>query len=366
MQKSILMQGLNEKDIQAFATTLNLNDFYYPQLFPLKYTPTLTIAGLQGTLGVPVAADVVEFDSTAPRKSRQTISKFTGDIPKTEIARVMTEKDLNDYRIMAMLAKTGYNPAAQKQLLDMVFDDPTFVWKGVNARQEWLAFRALSTGIVDLTIANNPGGIVTAASIDFMVPTANKNGASIVWAVNSATSVPITDIRAIVKKARAAGVQLNYMLMDIDTFDIMASTTQVKTLAANWVMQATQTTSIPSLESVNAMLIANKLPQIRVIDTYVAIESKAGVLTTVNPWETGVVTFLPSLECGNMYYSDLADEMVTSSAATKVKRGHVLIKKFSTEDPVSEVTKGMANVFPGWATASQSYLMNTLHATTWS
>lgn len=367
MQKSLLMQGLNEKDIQAFATTLNLNEFYYPQLFPLKYTPSLTISGLQGTLGVPVAADVVEFDSTAPRKTRQVISKFTGDIPKIEVARVMTEKDLNDYRIMKLLAGSGQNPTAQKQILDMVFDDPTFVWKGVNARQEWLTFQALSLGKIDLTLTNNAGGIVTAASIDFMVPDANKNGAAVVWSVaNAATATPFTDIKAIVKKGRAAGVKLEVMLMDIDTFDIMAGTAEMVKKCAAYVLAATSTASAPSLESVNAMLNANKMPQIKIIDTYVGIESKAGVITSTNPWTLGVVTFLPSLNCGNMFYSDLADEMTEGSAAMKVKRGHVLIKKFSTEDPVSEVTKGMANAFPGWSTASQSYLLDTLNATTWN
>mgnify|MGYP001140844013 CR=1 FL=1 len=53
-------------------------------------------------------------------------------------------------------------------------------------------------------------------------------------------------------------------------------------------------------------------------------------------------------------------KMVTDSVATKVKREHILIKKYSTEDPVTEVTKGIANAIPVWGNADRCFLFDTL------
>ena len=73
-----------------------------------------------------------------------------------------------------------------------------------------------------------------------------------------------------------------------------------------------------------------------------------------------MVTFVPELACGYTYHGPMADEMVTDSVATKVKREHILIKKYSTEDPVTEVTKGIANAIPVWGNADRCFLFDTL------
>ena len=44
MQKT-LMEGLNEKDMQAVIRTYDLKPYYYPTLFPLKETNLLTWKG---------------------------------------------------------------------------------------------------------------------------------------------------------------------------------------------------------------------------------------------------------------------------------------------------------------------------------
>lgn len=41
MQKT-LMEGLNEKDMQAVLHTFDLKPYYYPTLFPLRETKFLT------------------------------------------------------------------------------------------------------------------------------------------------------------------------------------------------------------------------------------------------------------------------------------------------------------------------------------
>jgi hypothetical protein len=185
-----------------------------------------------------------------------------------------------------------------------------------------------------------------------------------VWST-SASATPLANIKAKVKTAKGKGYKLGYAWMDQDTFDALAATAEVQKAAATWVVQATDLQTTPSLDSVNKYMASNGLPQIIIVESYVTIELADGTRTSVNPWEAGVVALTTDKVLGNTYYAPLADELVIDSAATKVKRGAVLIKKFSTEDPVSEVTKGMANAFPAFAQGPRAFLMDTTH-TSWS
>ena len=56
---------------------------------------------------------------------------------------------------------------------------------------------------------------------------------------------------------------------------------------------------------------------------------------------------------------------MAGSVAEKVMHGHTLVKKYSEESPVKEVTEGIANLFPAWKLAGRSLLMQT-NATSWN
>lgn len=359
--KTTLIHGLNEKGMLAVMETYNLNSFYFPTLFPLKFSPTLTWKSIEAAQGSPVAADVVAYNSSAPKKTRQVVSRLSGDIPKIEISRVKEETDLNEYYQLQHYANTTNGAQA---ILDWIYDDVQFCWDGVNARLEWLALRAMSTGEIVLTKANN-GGIITETNVNFNVPTAHKSGVAVKWTSgNAATVVPITVIKTIVKAAKAAGNPVKYIFMDQDTFDVMVLSTQMINYCASWVLKATNLTQTPNLENVNAALAGNKLPTIIIVDSYVTIEAEDGTRTVVNPWETGRITFTPSDVVGSTMHAPLADEMVKVSTALKTKREHVMIKRYSTEDPLTEVTKGLANAFPVFSAATKCYMVDTLH-TAW-
>ena len=356
-----LMKNLSEKDIEAMLNVMNLNGFYFPSLFPFRFTGSLTWKALSADQGVPVAADVVSYNASAPRKTRQIVAKAQGDIPKISVAREKNESELNDYFQLLNYAKTTDGAEA---LIKFVYDDIEFCWNGVAARLEWLALRALSTGKVSLDVANN-NGVITENAIEFLVPSAQKKGVTTAWSVaNKATCTPIADIRTIVGLAKKKGILLSYMLMNQDTFDVFSASTEVVNFASAWVLKATNLTTTPSLVEINRALKESNVPEIKVLESYVTIEKNDGTQTTVNPWETGAVTFLPSLVPGNTWYAPLADEIVQDgSAAMKVKRGATLIKKYAVEEPLTEVTIGMANAFPAWGSASRSYMLDTLHTT---
>ena len=189
-----IVQGLNEKDMQAVVNTYTLNDFYWPNIFPTKFTPTLTWKALATKLGIPVAADVVAFNSKSPRKTRRVVERKQGDIPKIDVAYDKEETDINEYNNLLHYAGTD---EGAKAIVEWVYGDSEACWNGVNARLEWLALRALSTGKIVLDSTNNEG-IVTEEAVTFLIPADQQSGSSvIVNAANAATAKPITKIKEI-------------------------------------------------------------------------------------------------------------------------------------------------------------------------
>lgn len=352
MKKS-LIQGLKEKDMQAVINSYHLNDFYWPTLFPLKFTPTLTWKALATGLGIPVMADVVSFNSKAPRKTRRVVERMQGDIPKIDIAFDKEETDLNEYNQLLHYAGSD---SGQKALVEWVYGDVDRAWVGVNARLEWLALRAMSTGEIVLDSKNNEG-IVTEEKVTFGIPEDQKTGVSVKWET-SATAKPITDIKARLKEAKKKGLILRHAFTNQETFDKMAATKEVQDFCSNWALKIADAKMAPNLEDFNVAMSKNNLPTFHIIESLVTVQIK-GVDTVLEPFEDGVVVLTEGVVQGNTFHAPLADEMIKDSVATKVKREHVLIKKFSEEEPVKETTKGMANAFPAWGNAQRSFLMDT-------
>lgn len=356
--RQTLIHGLKEKDMQAVANEYTLTDFYFPSLFPLRFTPTLKWESLAADFGAPVAGDVISFDARSPRKRREIVRKLSGDIPKIGIAREKTESEMNEYNLLRRYA----DDSAKQRILEWIWGDQEFVYKGVNARIEWLGLRAASTGKVTMTTTNNEG-IVTETAVDFLIPTANKSGVTVnITVANAATSKPITKIREVVKAAKAKGKLLRYIFTDQEMIDAILASAETVAFTAPWVMQATNLATSPSLAALNSALTSNGLPQIGLVESFIEIEIK-GVRTQVNPWEPGVLLFSETPVLGATYHAPLADESVESTTSLKVKRNHVLIKRYANEEPLIEVTLAIANAFPVLASAESKWLVDGLNST---
>jgi hypothetical protein len=71
------------------------------------------------------------------------------------------------------------------------------------------------------------------------------------------------------------------------------------------------------------------------------------------------VLFVPDLPLGNVMVGPLADEINTPKNAVTAKKDNVFTMKYSTEDPVNEITKGAINAFPSWPSIDDCYRLNT-------
>lgn len=365
MERSLLKE-LTNVNLVAYINRQRdaiLRKTYYQLFFPLKQTLTLDWETLSGSSGIPVMADVIEYNASAPLKTRDTVTHATGDIPKMSLKRRMDEKDLLEYQIYKTLARGDSDKAA---ILDIVFNDVDFVNAGVQARTEFLAMQALSYGAINLDATNN-NGIITETEVDFGIPSGNKAGVAVVWS-DIANSTPITDIETKVTAADDNGDFLEFMLMDKTTFGYFKNSTQVRDKYAYYQGILVGRVSNPGIDDLNAMLKKDGLPTIVIIDSKGRYETFDHVRSNVNSWKANYVTFIPDYNVGKFLHGPIAEENSpeVKKIATTAKVGHIWVKKWSILDPYAELTAAEANAFPTFTDVTSIYMMNTNNVTTWS
>jgi hypothetical protein len=350
-----------EADAQAHLDLYPFGALRYQSVFPEKYQSGLTWKQIEAQTGAKVMADVVSFNSKAPRKGRPLPGKASGDMPKIEVARDKTETDFNTYRQL-MNDFGGVNNAGArsnilKQIIDWRYDDQVFVVDGVQARHEWLAKQIASNGKYSLTLTNNEAGVQTKTDVDFAVPGTNRVSAVKDW--SAADADIIADIEARRDAARKKGKILRYMWMESSNFNIMAKNAGVQKFTATYATVALNLQVRPDIETVNAALSRQGLPIVVIWDSFVTVENKAGDQETVSGWVEGNVTFSESLQLGDSPYTLTADEYVTQGSATKTKSGIILVKTWGEEDPITVVTKGVAYTTPVLNTALTNHILKT-------
>ena len=341
MERSLIKQ-VNRKNMAARLKTNKVKPVYFPNFFGIKKKSSLKWETLVGEKGAPVIADVISFDSSAPQKTREVISKMSGDIPKTAVKRGMNESDYNEY---TQLVRDAQGYAAQLEVLNLAFKDQDFVFNAVRGRFEWWTMQLMSKGGFLLNAQNN-NGVVTAEFVGCGMPAENKKVSTVDWAT-AATADGLGDIEAATLAASAEGVTLKYAIMRRSDFILLRNQTSTTTKLKSWINQAPTKLAV-TLDLINQYMEANMLPKIVVIDPAVKIENKAHKKTTVNPWESKRVCLLPDLMVGDIQHGPIAAESSAevNKIATTVKQDFVLIQKWSELEPFKEWTKAEANAIP--------------------
>ena len=351
--KTPIIEGLTQGDYTSYLAKRQFDALYWPTFFPLKKVNTLDGKTIMGAEGSRAAAMVISYDSKAPELGRKSIQTMHFDIPKVAIKRVKSEMDILEHQITRAIQ-------GNDAVIEDYFNDADFVVNAVNAREEWFALTALSTGSIQLSTTNNPMGIVNETVIDFGMNAANKKWVSAVWATTAAKLV--TDFTAVAKAGRALGLQFKYAFMNQAAFDLAIAGTELIAFFTG----INSTVNPIDLASVNRLLAARNLPQIVIIETYVGIENKAGTTTLVNPWSDTHILFTPEIVQGAMFNGPIAEEIEKPLDVIQAKKGNVLVSVKKGFDPVNVTTKGEANVFPSWPNVNQCFNMYTGSTSAWA
>lgn len=328
--------------MSARLSSRHVKPMFYPNFFTPKKKTSLKWETLVGEKGAPVIADVISFNASAPEKTREVISKMSGDIPKTAVKRAMNESDYQEYK---NLQRDAQGDADQLELLNLGFKDTDFVYNAVRGRMEWWAMQYMSRGGFLLNAKNN-NGIITAEFVGCGMPKENKRKSSADWSVVS-TADGLQDIEDTVNAASAAGVTLRYVVMLTSDFSLLKKQKSTIEKIKGWINQTSKITITKKV--INEYLAEQENPvKIITINPAVRIEDKNHNRTTINPWVRKRVCFLEDLNVGNIQYGPIAAEDSESlrKKAIMVKKDFVLVTKWSTEEPFAEWTKAEANAIP--------------------
>lgn len=345
-------------NMAAIINGYSLGDLRYREFFPLQYNTDLTFSNLEATTSAKVMADIVAIGSKAPRKGRDFVAAIKGEMPKIEIARDLDEHDLIKIQQLRNAVQLNPNNAAIKnQMIDKIYGDSTFVLDGVNARLEFVAKQLVSKGSFKTTVANNSGGVADV-EIDFGVTVTN---ASKDWFL-AADADPIKDIKVEQNKALALGYRYSTITMDQATANQFTQLSKVQEFVYGVANNGGTTQFFqPTLEQVNTRLAIYGLPTIRVWETFVGQETKAGVVTAANGWEPGNVLLSVSPNLGQTQYTTTPEFTMNfgNTTAQTVAEGFVLVKTFGVQDPILVSTKATAFALPVLNDTKKNVILKT-------
>ena len=349
-------------------------------LFPLKYSRKFDIKGLEGDEGIPVAADRVAFNTKAPKKTRQKIGTWNGKLSKYAVSRDKDEVEINEYTDAQTLANAATENQQEKQeLVNLVYDDVTFVRKAMDYKVELDCMRIASSGIQTFP-AKIEGDMASQDIINFNVPEQNFIGVSISdkktkskGTVAAATWDDEENANGLLDLANAQDLiakqglsKPRYAFMEKQKFQQLVAQKKTAKRLYPQVNDLTMVTAdMITLEKINAYNAKpeNGYPQIIILDTYVTIEHKDGSKETIKPWNINVVTLSPTIQLGWTYYKNVP--MVKNTAALQVYGAFFKVTRYSEVNPQLEETLAEAYVQPALINRKSLVFLNTANKT-WS
>ncbi|MBQ7211618.1 MAG: major capsid protein [Muribaculaceae bacterium] len=321
-----IVERLNEK-------RTNQLPYFYKEFLTPTFTADCRWASILADYN-RVAADVVALDSELPLKSRDTIEKVSGDIPKLGMKLYLTEKDMKT--IDAMIAQN----LPINQIVNRIFDDLPRCLEGVWERIEDIFLSELSTG-VGLSKRNNGTGV----RVDVGYLTANKFGTSSSWDT-AATCTPVDDIQKIFDKALDDQNTIITVFADDVALNRLYKSQQVREQYA--FNQGFVGNKIPILDfdKINNVFFTKWGVNVRRVARKVKTEIN-GTKQSTSPYQAGTLVFVCDTNLGNLVWTNVAESTrPVRNVEYQTADNFILLSKYSTNDPLREFTSSQAMVVP--------------------
>lgn len=328
-----VVSRLNDKEQSALT-------YLYKSM--LKYT--YCVSGIWTSLNENihrVSADFVAMDSTLPLKTRDAISKASGEIVKSGMEMRMTEKQMSDLEDM-MRAKID-----KKEVLEHIFNDTKRCIEGMFELMERCFLEGLSTGVCALDDEKNVG---IGVRMDYGYLDSHRFTPKVKWSDHT-NSRPLDDIRKILKAGKDEGRSATVLMMDEVAFDNFIKSEQVRQYYG-WSMEFFgQNVNIPTpnLEQINSALKKDSQYKItiEIVDRRIFVE-RNGVRKAYSPWAEGVVVFLETKNVGILAWTKCVEASRPVSGVTySTAEQAILVSKFrDVATTLQEVTRVQARMVP--------------------
>ncbi len=350
-----LIEGLNSRILQAKVDRIDVKPFLFGKHFPVKKVNAFTWKMLTNQRGsYNVAADVVADNATLPRKSRPIFQSATGDLPKLAISREMKRSEIKDYQVALALAGDPY----ALELVQYWADDVEFCFTGVQSELEYIAWAlASNAGKLHFNNSNN-AAIASEFDLDYQVDDSQKMKTSVAFS-NKATADVIGTIVDAVKQGKKNKANIKYAFVNLNTFYQISTCDQIVKNSASYIQNLTSTAQTPDLTTINAMLSKQAWcngVQLIVVDQDITREKANGESVMGNPFADDRIVFSETQILGTTQYDILRDN---SQVAMRAERAHTVVKKYSTPEPLVEVTFAEADAVPVLDTAYKNIYVRT-------
>nr|DAQ01934.1 MAG TPA: Major capsid protein [Caudoviricetes sp.] len=356
MVKGTMIEGLDAQMVQARVNGIDAKPFLFGTYFPIKKVNGFswkTLANQAASLNV--AADIHADGATTLRKARPLFESARGDIPFISISRELGRSEIKEYQVALAMAQD----ADATKLVQYWGEDVDFCFKGVQYELEYIAWAlASNAGKLSFTTTNN-ATFANQYDLDYDVYDFQKQKTSKDWG-NASSADILGDLRRLVKLAKEKGLNPKFIFMNLDELYKVCSSEQIIKACSSFIANATGSAQTPDLEDVNKMLARqawiNGL-QIRVIDQTVTREFNDKPSVSGNPFADSRIIISEKEVLGSTQY-DLLQENVTEGVI-RIERGHTVIKKYGTVEPLTEVTLGQADAIPVLDTAYRNIYVRT-------
>lgn len=323
-----------------------------PYLYKEKLVPQFSLDGRWASVLAEytrVAADVVALDSELPLKSRDSLETASGSIPKLGMKLYLTEKQMKD--VDALIAQG----APLQRIIDNIFSDIPRSIEGIWERIEDMFLSELSSG-VGVSTRNNGTGV----RIDMNFFAENQFEVSALWSAANAT--PLDDIQAIFDKALADGNTITDAYADDTALQLLYKSGQVRAqFAFNQGIATTGNSNIPVLDfdKVQAIFMTKWNVNLHRVARRIKTELN-GQKVNHSPWKTGNITFVCDDTLGSLVWTPVAEaSRQIDGVQYQTADEFILVKKYSTTDPLREFTASEAMVVPILNNVDRIYTLDT-------
>lgn len=368
MEASIFLQYLDQiwSKLQLFLTEKTNGNkreltYLHKQRLVKVYSPTQQWEGTSANTKA-VAADMVALDSPLPIKSRGSVSKANGKLPKIGMTKKMNESDINAVNIMT--AELNMMPEGsdrfiqrRRQIFSKLMDDANACAVGIDERNEMNYLIGLSEGVVLIPDEENPN-----SGLGLRMNYGYKE--SNIFGVNNPEEVTGDDIQNVLDKADEQGVTPALAMVSKTFFDRLRKTRWARQLAADYKEQVYTDQSslpVPTVKTFSEAWENEYGMPIQVVDRSVVIE-KNGIPKSFKPFNSNRIVFLPNADTdGSLVYGTLAESThpvngVIYSTVDEYK----LISKYRITDPaLAEITKGQSLVLPVIEDVDSIYILDS-------
>lgn len=299
-----------------------------------------------------VMADVIAMDSSIPLKTRPTIAQASGDIPKMGLEFALTEKQIDDIRVM--IARN----MPEAQIVSKIFSDVRMAIGGVYERNEAIFLEGLSSGV---TVVDNTETVGTGIRIDYGYKAANQFESSVSWDdVTNASFKPFTDIQQVIDQATTDGNNITTVMLDRTTFNRMVQSAEAKAIYAAASSIHAASVPVPTLSQINTATQDRFGFNFKIVDRRVRFQ-RNGTNTTVTPWKSGSVVFLTTEQVGTLAWARLAEmDGPVPGVMYQTVDDYILVSKFHTNRPhYAEFTNSQARVVPVIGNVDAVYTLDT-------